>query len=276
MDELPFHQQPPGYIVLYRAERPPGCMSVDRATDIIPGGSRGRWFTSNPGYALQHLSPLTLANLTRARYGIPYVQRPLRHPERYPGVWRFRAITLPERVVFRFFTRNRFVSSAHGERFPVVRRVSFPTRQAKRFLVSLNRKRALRLEPGVFDRDVYLLPRDVVAQASVLKEGGHLEVWNWVESYLQRDMKPVPDDVVNITVDDLEKPETYDLEILDVVSDPIPEAWKVRAAIMYPLVRDRLDELDGETEDDVLQLAAEVSEKLASGKRRRLRRQGMA
>lgn len=50
-EELPHLDQPDGWMVLYRAERPLECRDAEQSVkDVIPGGSRGRWFTPSLHY----------------------------------------------------------------------------------------------------------------------------------------------------------------------------------------------------------------------------------
>lgn len=274
MTELPTLAQPPGYVVLYRGERPPNCLSFDRASQMMYGGSRGRWFTTNFGYAACHLTPTTAAGFLRGLLGIPHEQGPLKHPERFgaDAVWRIKAITIPEDVAQAFFCRNEFVHMP-GDR-GVIRRVEYPMQKeharAYRRLLRGKPPRRLRSGPDAGAAPfmdgggiVYLLPRHVVDQAATVYEGGHRETWAWADGYVSRGMKPVPDGRVNVSLAELEVPGTQDLERLDGVREDIPEAWILRAVLQYPAVQPYAGWLSGEDQDDVMQLAAEVSAQLA-------------
>lgn len=262
-DDIPARSQPPGYVALFRGERPPNCMSVDVATDMFSGGSRGRWFTTDFSYARSHLSPNTAANFLKAAVGIPVVQKPLKHPEKYgdDAIWRIKALVIPREVARVFYVRNVFWPANDGPEWDgtgVLRRVEHPLVQRETKKLWRRAMRRYRQPSGI----IYLLPRHVVDRATVLKQGGQHEVWSWAESFITRGRKPLPPDVVDVTLDELEMPEPQILERLDAVREPIPEAWKVRAVAQYPNVEPWAEALDGEDLEDVLELAREVSEAL--------------
>jgi hypothetical protein len=158
-------QQPPGYVVLYRGERPPGCDNVDRATPPI---TRGRWFTTSLEYAQAHLSPNTLANHLRGIFAIPFTQQPLKHPEVYgdDARWRIKGIVIPEEAARLFFCRNVFTRV--DDRRALFRRVEYPLARRRK----LNWRKQLcgrRRRPGQGTM-IWLPPADLVAKATVLKK----------------------------------------------------------------------------------------------------------
>lgn len=262
--EIPEHRQPKGYVTLYRGERPPGCRNVEQATPVV---TAGLWFTIAMSYAQSHLSPGSAANLLRSILDIPWRQKPLKYPERYPGTWRVKGITIPEQAAKAFYCRNEFEdigeqsldARSRIEGLAVLRRVEYPMVRAKERLW----RKAIKGRLPDDNQIVWLLPRAIAEQATVLFEGGHLECWQWCDDYVRRRRKPIAP-AVDVSLDELEadlgKPQI--LERLNTVADPIPEAWTIRAVAQYPTIAPWAELLDGEGLDDVLELAAEVSKAL--------------
>jgi hypothetical protein len=212
--------------------------------------------------------------------GLPWSQQPLKHPERYSGTWRIKGLVLPEPVAREFFCANRFEPSPDG-RLIVRRRVEYPLRRKR----ERNWRKIMRGDTRAPGTMVWLPPGNVVARAATLVEGGHLECWQWATDYVDRGTKPIPPTsawLTDVTVEELESTagtpgevvETLDFQGYNGVANPVPEAWLARAVLKYPNLCPLggpyyVDWLDGETLEDVLQLASEVSEALDKRSRRR-------